>query len=143
MRIWSLHPQYLDRQGLLGVWRESLLAQKVLKGGTRGYRAHPQLDRFRGSTDPVTAIATYLHFIAMEGEKRGYNFDRLKIESGRLVEQIPVTSGQILYEWDRLKSKLLHRDPEWLLQFSNLMMPEVHPLFKMIPGGLEPWEKSN
>jgi hypothetical protein len=143
MRIWSLHPHYLDRQGLLGVWRESLLAKKVLKGETRGYRSHPQLDRFRGSTDPVAAIATYLRFIAMEGERRGYVFDFLKIEVGRWVEQIPVTSGQVLYEWEHLKNKLLHRDPEWLLRFSNLMMPEVHPLFKMIPGGLEPWERSN
>ncbi len=30
MRIWSLHPKYLDRQGLLACWRETLLAQKVM-----------------------------------------------------------------------------------------------------------------
>ncbi len=47
MRLWSLHPKYLDRQGLLAVWREGLLAQKVLQGKTKGYKNHPQLKRFQ------------------------------------------------------------------------------------------------
>jgi hypothetical protein len=34
MRLWSLHPKHLDRQGLLAVWREGLLAQEVLRGET-------------------------------------------------------------------------------------------------------------
>jgi Pyrimidine dimer DNA glycosylase len=51
MRIWSLHPQYLDRQGLTAAWREGLLAQKVLTGTTKGYRNHPQLRRFRAAGD--------------------------------------------------------------------------------------------
>jgi Pyrimidine dimer DNA glycosylase len=51
MRIWSLHPRYLDRQGLTAGWREGLLAQKVLTGTTKGYRNHPQLRRFRAPGD--------------------------------------------------------------------------------------------
>jgi hypothetical protein len=43
MRLWSLHPQYLDPQGLVALWREALLAQAVLRGKTRGYKHHPQL----------------------------------------------------------------------------------------------------
>jgi len=31
MRLWTIHPKYLDRQGLLALWREALLAQKVLR----------------------------------------------------------------------------------------------------------------
>src|SRR5690606_6899395 len=42
MRLWSLHPRYLDRQGLLALWREALLARAVLRGETRGYTLHPQ-----------------------------------------------------------------------------------------------------
>jgi hypothetical protein len=57
MRLWSLHPCYLDRQGLLALWREALLAQKMLQGQTRGYRFHPQLERFRAQSDPSAAIA--------------------------------------------------------------------------------------
>ena len=36
MRLWSLHPRYLDAKGLVALWREGLLAQAVLKGQTKG-----------------------------------------------------------------------------------------------------------
>ncbi|MEN6399799.1 MAG: pyrimidine dimer DNA glycosylase/endonuclease V, partial [Rectinema sp.] len=29
MRLWTLHPQYLDQKGLTAAWREGLLAKKV------------------------------------------------------------------------------------------------------------------
>lgn len=32
MRLWSLHPSYLDAVGLVALWREGLLARKVLQG---------------------------------------------------------------------------------------------------------------
>jgi len=51
MRLWSLHPAYLDARGLGALWREGLLAQAVLRGKTRGYRSHPQLERWR-ARDP-------------------------------------------------------------------------------------------
>lgn len=66
VRIWSLHPKYLDRQGLTACWRETLLAQAVLAGRTRGYRSHPQLERFREHPDPISAVGWYLHGIADE-----------------------------------------------------------------------------
>ncbi|WP_343214776.1 pyrimidine dimer DNA glycosylase/endonuclease V, partial [Dokdonella sp.] len=40
MRLWSLHPRYLDPQGLVALWREALLAKAVLRGETRGYTQH-------------------------------------------------------------------------------------------------------
>lgn len=60
MRIWSLHPSLLDRRALVACWRETLLAQKVLRGLTRGYTNHPQLIRFRAHPQPLGAVATYL-----------------------------------------------------------------------------------
>jgi hypothetical protein len=141
MRIWSLHPRYLDRQGLLACWRESLLAQKVLMGETKGYRHHPQLIRFRLCSVPLAAIASYLVFLAEEGEKRGYAFNRSKISSGRLADKIPVPTGQMLYEWAHLKTKLARRDPARLAQISGIEMPECHPLFELVAGNVEPWEK--
>jgi hypothetical protein len=63
MRLWTLHPKYLDAQGLVALWREGLLAQKVLRGRTRGYRHHPQLARFRAQADPVASIARYLRAV--------------------------------------------------------------------------------
>ena len=141
MRLWSLHPQYLDRQGLLACWRESLLAQKVLQGKTRGYRNHPQLARFRSASDPQAAIASYLAALADEADRRHYRFDREKIPPARSADLLPVTRGQVLYEWEHLKTKLTRRDPQRLAGFSSVTMPEIHPLFRLVEGEVESWEK--
>jgi hypothetical protein len=66
MRLWTLHPQYLDSKGLVAAWREGLLAQKVLAGKTRGYRHHPQLKRFQAQSQPLAAIAAFLGGLAAE-----------------------------------------------------------------------------
>ena len=60
MRLWTLHPRYLDAAGLVALWREGLLARAVLRGKTRGYRHHPQLERFRCHASPRSAINRYL-----------------------------------------------------------------------------------
>ncbi|MFN3505685.1 MAG: pyrimidine dimer DNA glycosylase/endonuclease V, partial [Caldimicrobium sp.] len=60
MRLWSIHPMYLDARGLVALWREALLARKVLIGETSGYRNHPQLVRFKRSASPLDAINRYL-----------------------------------------------------------------------------------
>ena len=62
MRLWSLHPKYLDTKGLLAVWRETLLAQNVLLGNTRGYKHHPQLQRFKQTDSHIDYIGFYLQF---------------------------------------------------------------------------------
>src|SRR5687768_9974601 len=98
MRLWTLHPRYLDPKGLVACWREALLAQKVLSGATRGYRNHPQLLRFRSASDPMAAIAAFLHGIAIEAERRGYKFDIRKIAETRSAEKILETRGQLDYE---------------------------------------------
>jgi hypothetical protein len=141
MRLWSLHPKYLDRMGLLACWRESLLAQAVLLGGAKGYQQHPQLARFKDCTEPLPAIATYLASIANEADSRGYHFNRSKIPGFRLPWKLPISNGQILYEWEHLKGKLVHRDPERLKHLNGINMPESHPLFVIVPGEVETWEK--
>ncbi len=143
MRLWSLHPQYLDRQGLLACWREGLLAQKVLQGETKGYTHHPQLIRFRTQGKPLGAIGTYLTALADEADRRGYRFDRSKINPARFAGQIPVTDGQILYEWEHLKKKLQARDAERYREAQVVLFPTAHPLFRVVEGPLEPWEKIN
>ncbi|HTX89578.1 MAG TPA: pyrimidine dimer DNA glycosylase/endonuclease V [Anaerolineales bacterium] len=141
MRLWSLHPKVLDRQGLLACWRESLLAQKVLRGETRGYRNHPQLLRFRAAPDPLAAIAGYLSALADEAERRGYSFDRAKIGPGRPQRQIPLHRGQLAYEWEHLKRKLARRDPERLDELERIAFPDPHPLFEIVDGGIADWER--
>src|SRR5436189_4417164 len=98
MRLWTLHPRYLDSKGLVAAWREALLAQKVLQGGTRGYTCHPQLSRFRSHQQPVPAIAAFLAGIAEEAQRRGYHFKLYKISRRKLREQIEETQGQLIHE---------------------------------------------
>jgi hypothetical protein len=95
MRLWTLHPRYLDPKGLVAAWREALLAQKVLAGATRGYRNHPQLLRFRAAADPPAAIAAFLHGLATEAGRRGYKFDTKKIVGPCSAQKIRETRGQL------------------------------------------------
>ncbi len=145
MRLWSLHPRHLDRQGLTGCWREALLAQAVLAGRTRGYRSHPQLERFRAQPEPLAAVGAYLEVLADEATERGYRFDRSRIDAARTVgagpPRIPVTDGQLALEWRHLLAKLEHRSPDRWRNERALAGPEPHPLFAVVPGDVEGWER--
>lgn len=141
MRIWSIHPRYLDAKGLVALWRETLLAQAVLNNATRGYRSHPQLIRFRAHPIPLSAIGSYLLTVHHEARERNYNFDRSKIVQKRASQRkILVTSGQLEYEFFHLKRKLKQRDPERFRRLQAVDKIEPHPLFKEVPGNVEPWE---
>lgn len=140
MRLWTLHPRYLDSRGLVALWREALLAQAVLDGRTSGYTHHPQLRRFRDTPSPMDAIATYLHAVQSEATLRGYRFDATKIGSDRSALPIVVTRGQVEYEWKHLIEKLRVRDPSWLEQFITLSLPGLNPMFELIPGPIAEWE---
>ncbi|WP_124054257.1 pyrimidine dimer DNA glycosylase/endonuclease V [Arcanobacterium ihumii] len=140
MRLWSIHPSLLDRQGLVALWREALLAQAVLAGRTQGYTRHPQLIRFRQSTDPLGAIAAYLDAVYVEAVARGYKFDPNRIDHvERLESQINVTDGQLEYELEHLRNKLHARNPH-LLSIVPQANPPIHPCFKKVEGEVEPWE---
>jgi hypothetical protein len=141
MRLWSLHPSYLDSKGLVALWREGLLALAVLSGRTRGYRHHPQLDRFRGQGSPVGSLRAYLSIVYLEARSRGYSFDRTKLGRPARVGKIDVTDGQLAYELRHLKRKLRERDPRRYASIKKLQGAEAHPLFKVVKGGVEPWEK--
>ena len=141
MRLWTVHPRYLDPKGLVAAWREALLAQKVLAGATKGYRHHPQLIRFQAQADPSTAIATFLAGLADEAQRRGYHFDDTKISSRRFHGKVSETNGQLLYEWKHLQAKLRTRAPKLALEFRDIVSPEPHPLFRIISGDMRDWEK--
>src|SRR4029079_15726984 len=98
MRLGTVHPRFLDTQGLVALWREGLLAQKVLAGGTRGYRHHPQLLRFRGCEEPVATIGSYLAAVADEAARRGYRFDRTRLLVTGAVDALEETTGQLRVE---------------------------------------------
>lgn len=173
MRIWSLHPSLLDRRALVACWRETLLAQKVLRGLTRGYTNHPQLIRFRAHPQPLEAVAAYLLGLADEADARGYSFNRALIGAGEdgadesagkngankngadkaespyaSVALIPVPLGQLEYELAFLQHKVAGRDSEWEPRLAERLAARgelaacAHPLFEVVPGNIEPWEKT-
>ena len=141
MRLWTIHPKHLDAKGLVALWREALLAQKVLQGRTRGYQHHPQLFRFRSVRDPSAALGSYLVVVHEESARRGYHFDRSKIGSKRFRGRIAETTGQLLYEWRHLKRKLALRDVARHRASKSVPVPEHHPLFRLIGGEVRDWEK--
>jgi hypothetical protein len=140
MRLWSLHPRYLDPKGLVALWREGLLAQAVIAGHTRGYKQHPQLARFLKSPAPGNHIAAYLRQVNAEAVRRGYHFDESKIAKGGIVEPLSVSTGQLEYEWLHLTGKLKLRAPSWLGRFEVVGQPEPHPSFRVVSGAIAEWE---
>ena len=139
MRLWSLHPSLLDSKGLVALWREGLLAQKVLQGQTSGYRFHPQLQRFRESRNPVGAIGTYLWAVVGEAAARGYEFDSSKIATKKRAISMTVTRGQLEFEHRHLARKLKVRDPARLRKLRAQEL-KAHPMLRVVAGGIEPWE---
>lgn len=146
MRLYSISPKYLDTKGLLGVWREGLLAKHVLEGITKGYKNHPQLIRFKRYKEPLVAINSFLYFVAQEGLKRGYKFDTSKLDLTKIIQnEIPVTTGQVIYEFKHLCKKLSIRDKKrYNLQCTekvDIGEIEVNSIFYIIDGGVEEWER--
>lgn len=169
MRLWSISPKYLDQKGLCGLWAEGLLAQKVLMGETKGYKNHPQLERFK--TEDISVLGYYLSIVWHEAKDRGYNFDITKIPEMVSTKQLTVTNKQLEYEFKHLQVKLLERDTQkfdknfiligkpvhkytsgsglnfacrnYSLHNTFSLEIEPHPIFKVVGGGIESWEKVN
>ncbi|TAN05543.1 MAG: DNA lyase [Rhodanobacteraceae bacterium] len=141
MRLWSLHPKYLDPQGLVALWREALLARAVLRGETRGYLHHPQLERFQAHPQPRVAINAYLAVVYTEAVMRGYAFDKSKLGPTRVAQPIPVSAGQLAFEWQHLLHKLARRSPARYAQLQGMAFPACHPLFRRRAGDVASWER--
>lgn len=141
MRLWSLHPAHLDRQGLTALWREGLLARAVLSGRTRGYLNHPQLERFRAQPEPLSSLDAYLSAVVDEAASRGYRYDRTKLAPPRAVPLIEVTEGQLAFEWQHLMAKLARRSPDWHAAQQERPVPRCHPCLTVVPGPVAGWER--
>lgn len=141
MRLWSIHPKYLDCKGLTALWREGLLAKKVLSGQTRGYKKHPQLIRFSKADDPYL-IETYLYHVMKAAECRSYCFDKTKLGK-RTKAKIPVNKGQVNYEFRHLIKKLKKRDAKKAAGLEKIKRIQVNPIFFIVKGGIEEWEKKS
>lgn len=141
MRIWSIHPKYLDTKGLLALWRETLLAKHVLEGKTKGYKNHPQLQRFKKTQNPIDSINEYLFYVYEQANERSFNFNKEKINFNFTKSELTVTKGQVEYERLHLLNKLKSRDINKFNEFSKIKEFELHPVFRLTEGDVEYWEK--
>jgi hypothetical protein len=141
VRLWSLHPQYLDGIGLVALWREGLLARAVLTKKTIAYSHHPQLERFLACRNPLPTLDNYLWIVCEEAALRGYHFDHTKLGPRRGRATLRITSGQLAYEWEHLKKKLRMRDQTRYKRMRGIITPLPHPIFKIIPGEVANWER--
>jgi len=143
MRLWTLHPKYLDCQGIVAVWREGLLAQEVLRGNTKGYKNHPQLNRFKLHPNPLRAIAYFLSEVNEAAKMRGYNFDATKIDLDKILQLIQTTSGQLDFEFMHLLGKIEKRSKKDYERRAGFKDLDPHPFFQVVPGEIEDWEKGD
>lgn len=139
MRLYLVHPSYLDAKGLIGLWRESLLAQKVLfrlrNGESKvGYANHPSLLKFKSLPEDqwVDSIGSYLFHVLYESRVRNYNFDKSRILSdSELDQKIKISESELDQEVNVLKSKLSNRDHSLYLKVKDLNVHSIklHPIF--------------
>ena len=123
------------------MWREALLARKVLMNRTRGYRHHPQLLRFREERNPVAWINAYLLIVHAEASSRGYSFDKSRIGRTRASGSLVETAGQLAFEWEHLRKKLRRRNREASRRLEARRSLEASPLFRIVRGEVRDWEK--
>ena len=140
MRLWTINFKYLDAKGLVALWREALLAKNVLAGLTKGYKNHPQLDRFYTHENACEAINAYLAGVYAQACARGYKFDAAKVGEfdERNLTKIAVSRGQIEYV---LQEKLKSRDIKAYERNLSVKNIEIASIFKEVDGEIEPWEK--
>lgn len=142
MRLWSLHPKYIDDKGLQNLWRDALLVQDALSGRNRKYINHPQVERFNNYYEPMAAIGAYLFFVHEEGRDRGAVFGEHKImHRSERTNIIKVARKQLEYEFEQLKKKVQSRS---FIQFNKLKQVSTvdpNPIFEVVEGEIESWER--
>lgn len=80
MRVWDLHPGYLNRASLLGEHREVHALYSILDQNKAGYRRHPETLRFEGR---LGGLVWRHRWLVSEMKLRGYNHQSpLKPQSG-------------------------------------------------------------
>ncbi|MBA3002277.1 MAG: hypothetical protein FP813_00225 [Desulfurivibrio sp.] len=70
MRVWDIHPGFLNRQSLLGEHREIHAIHTILTLGKKGYSRHPETLRWR---DHLGALWLRHEQVVVEMRVRGFN----------------------------------------------------------------------
>lgn len=141
----SISPESLDRQDLVSLWRESLLARKAIEKKNKDYENQPQLRRHKDSFNPLTNINYYLSSVHEEAQKRGYDVDAKKIALLKnKMKDTKVSNGQVNYEFKHILKKLEDRDYGEFSKIKEAGMGSIktNKTFKVVQGNVESWEKA-
>ena len=132
MSLCTIHPKYLDKQGLISLWREGLLAQKVLNGEVNIQLNSPLWEKLKKSQNPLRAIGAYLSFVAAEGARRGYKFSHEKILYPNFESyEIKVKPQDLIFEMTHLRNKLKMRDQHKWDEISKVSEVSPHPFIRL------------
>lgn len=132
MRLWSIHPKYLDKHALIALWREGLLAQKALSGKGLVDEANVQLVRFKKSANPVRAIGSYLSFVASEGAKQGCKLNHERILQPNFEAKFMTTDvAQMELEVEQLKARMKTRNKDKFKLLTDVHKFEANPVFTL------------
>jgi hypothetical protein len=143
MRLWSIHPKYLDASRLNAQWREALLCKACLEDKTVGYLNHPQYLRVKNHPHPHDFINKFLYSIWEEGFNRGYKYDDTKFAICLDFEPMEVTEDQIEYEFEHLQKKLGEFDEQYVSNEQDFNEEGIllNDCFLLIPGPIMNFEK--
>lgn len=132
MSLWTVHPKYLDKQGLIALWREGLLAQKSLNGELDIELNNQVWQQFKNSENPLKAIGTYLSFIASEGARRGYKLGHEKIIYPNFDDnKFDIRPQDLIFEMKHLRDKLKLRDKNKWHEVNQVEQVEPNPAFRL------------
>lgn len=143
VRLWTLHPKYLDSPGLTGLWREALLTRAVLAGETEGCTNHPKLDRFGETENPLISVKTYLDGVYEESARRGFSFGNSKVDNLDGEIAMTETVRQLLYERDHLLEKLQERGADQYERLRADERPDAPSMFTVVERNVQRWTKTN
>ena len=139
-RIWSLHPKYLDGIEIFFLWRNCIMAKKILDGTEKVNRKFPHLARFESSSNPIGAINIYLSEVYKIASTHGKNFKLDKFDDSFKDISLNVTKGQMEYEVELFKKKLRNRSSDTNALIFKIKIIEPNPLFKVVEGNKEAWD---
>ncbi|OQB09054.1 MAG: hypothetical protein BWY21_00959 [Parcubacteria group bacterium ADurb.Bin216] len=153
MRLWSIHPVYLDDIGLSRCYYEGIGGLKTMLGMQR----HPQLNRFKQSKDPVNNLKYYLIHVYTESVFREKDYKHFELLEDLCLKSykpdyIPVSNKQLEFEIRWLVGKMStercynsHQKIERLMyDYQNKNISSLtHHLFNVVDGEIEDWERSH
>ena len=142
MRLWSLHPRYLDPKGLVALWREALARPGRAPGAIPGDIATiPSCSDSARSPLRVAASPSTFGPCTRNRSSEATASTGARLCTGGTVARVDVTRGQLDFEWRHLLAKLEKRNPPVLEALQNTGDPAPHPLFRVVPGAIEEWER--